>query len=501
MSFAFRFFDLAEAVRFFSQPFPFPSRLKFVILFSQNFLSRFYKSMKKTIASIFVIFAFSICLFAQNYNDATLSRVRQQDATSRDASGKMQTLAAAEHAFRADVYSSNRFFPQAREHWQKIFDVYPTDASVPKALMLTGRSFMWERDYAQAVVWFEKAFKDYANTKEGRESLAFKGASLVRLGKNAEAANAYQLYTTMFPTGEKIESSYLNIIDALREVKHYDEANLWVDKTAQRFSEMPTATNALHARLRMEISRQSWQRAVEAADALRLLNNFRGSMSSLDEVNFLKALALEKLGKKGEAILLYAAIPNNSYYGGLANDKVNAASNRVSRTGSATAVSVRDYPVLYRAELLRYAKSKGVDPRFVLAIMKQESSFRANAKSPAAARGLLQLVYDTALKYNRQAGFPQMQADDLYQPLVNIAIGSQYIAALKNEFGGMYEAIAASYNGGEDNAARWLARSNPKDAGIFAAEVGFAETKNYVFKVMNNYRVYRELYTDDLVKR
>ncbi len=133
--------------------------------------------------------------------------------------------------------------------------------------------------------------------------------------------------------------------------------------------------------------------------------------------------------------------------------------------------------------------------------MKQESSFRANAKSPAAARGLLQLVYDTALKYNKQAGFPNMQADDLYQPSVNIAIGSQYIAELKKEFGGMYEAIAASYNGGEDNAARWLSRSNPKDAGIFASEVGFAETKNYVFKVMNNYRVYRELYTEDLVKR
>jgi soluble lytic murein transglycosylase len=133
--------------------------------------------------------------------------------------------------------------------------------------------------------------------------------------------------------------------------------------------------------------------------------------------------------------------------------------------------------------------------------MKQESSFRANAKSPAAARGLLQLVFDTAIKYNAQAGFPQMQADDLYQPAVNIAIGSQYIFELKKQFGGMYEAIAASYNGGEDNAARWLARSNPKDEGIFAAEVGFAETKNYVFKVMNNYRVYRELYTEDLQRR
>jgi soluble lytic murein transglycosylase len=149
----------------------------------------------------------------------------------------------------------------------------------------------------------------------------------------------------------------------------------------------------------------------------------------------------------------------------LASEHLNKLSpNKITRTASVSSNLTRDYPILYRAELLRNAKAKNIDPRFVLAIMKQESSFRANAKSPAAARGLLQLVYDTALKYNKQAGFPNMQADDLYQPSVNIAIGSQYIAELKKEFGGMYEAIAASYNGGEDNAARWLSRSNPKDA-------------------------------------
>jgi soluble lytic murein transglycosylase len=76
-----------------------------------------------------------------------------------------------------------------------------------------------------------------------------------------------------------------------------------------------------------------------------------------------------------------------------------------------------------------------------------------------------------------------------------------YISELKKQFGGMYEAIAASYNGGEDNAARWLNRSRPKEAGIFTSEIGFAETKNYVYKVMTNYRIYRELYNEDLSRK
>ncbi len=460
--------------------------------------------MKKFPILTAILFVLSFGIFAQTYNDTALARVIAQDAGNRDASGKLQTLTAAEHIYRADVYSANRHFPEAREHWQKVLDNYPNDENMPKVLFGMARSFMWERDYQQAVDWFDRLTKNFLNTKEGREGLAYKGASLVRLGKNVEAAKTYEQYTVMFPAGERIESSYLNIIDALREAKKYDEANVWIDKTRARFAGKPTETNALHARLRMEIFRQKYDRAVLAADELLRLRNFANSMTGANEVLYLKAFALEKSGKRAEAIAVYSLIPDNlnSYYGGLAAEKLKVlAPQNVRRISQVSPNLTKDFPVVYRTELLRYAKSRNIDPRFILAIMKQESSFRADAKSPAAARGLLQLTFDTALKYNRQAGFPALEAEDLYRPAVNIAVGSEYISELKNQFSGLYEAIAASYNGGEDNAARWLERSKPKEPAIFSAEVGFAESKNYVFKVMNNYRAYRELYTEDLVRK
>ena len=460
--------------------------------------------MKNLVLVFALIFVFSLLTFAQS--DSALRLVTEKDKTSRDAGGRLQTLTVAEHLYRAEVYMANRHFPEAREHWQKILDVYPTDtAAMPKALFGMGRSNMWERRYDKAVEWFDRLIKDYLTTKDGREGLAQKGASLVRLGKNAEAAKTYEQYTIMFPTGEKIESAYLNIIDALREAGKYQDANLWVDKTRARFSGMAVETNAMHARLRMEIYRQNWTEAVRAADDLLSRGKFANAMVTSDEVKYLKGLAFEKLNRKPEAIAAYSSIRDSiaSYYGGLASEKLRAlnSGNLVQPTGSVAASLAKDYPVMYRAELLRSSKQLKIDPRFVLAIMKQESSFRANAKSPSAARGLLQLVYDTALKYNKKAGYVSLNPDDLYQPSVNIAIGSTYIADLKDQFGGLYEAIAASYNGGEDNAARWLNRSKPKDAGVFTSEVGFAETKNYVYKVMSNYRVYRELYTEDLIKR
>ncbi len=463
--------------------------------------------MKKNLSLCVLIFAFALLAFGQGTGDAALRRVTAQDAAVRAADRKLPLLTVDEHLYRADVYMANRHFAEAREHWQKILDHYPTNtAAMPRALFGFGRSFMWEREYQKSVDWFDKLTKDYLSTKEGREGLSFKGASYVRLGKNAEAAKTYEQYTVMFPNGERIESAHLNIIDALREAKRYDEANAWVNKTRARFAGKPTETNALHGRLRMEIHRGNWAEAIRTADEMMAANRFAGSMSTIDEIRYLKGMSLEKLNRTADAVAVYFSIGNaiSSYWGGLAEErlaKINQNDSQIRKTSSVTAKYYADYPVLFRAELLRAAKTRDIDPRFVLAIMKQESSFRANAKSPAAARGLLQLVFDTALKYNKKAGYPTLAPDDLYQPSVNIAIGTAYIAALKDEFGGLYEAIAASYNGGEDNAARWLGRTKPRDSGVFTAEVGFAETKNYVYKVMGNYRVYRELYTEDLVRK
>jgi len=205
-------------------------------------------------------------------------------------------------------------------------------------------------------------------------------------------------------------------------------------------------------------------------------------------------------------------MPDNvtSYYGGLATNRLAAindsaahqkAAERWQTVQAALAAAAADYPAPYRFQVVSEAKKRGLDPRLVLAIMKQESAFKPNAKSPSAARGLLQLTIDAAQKYATRAGLKQITDDSLYQPATNIAVGSEYLSELSRMLAGLPEEIAASYSGGEDNVARWLGRLNQNDEGVFAAEVGFTESKNYVFKVMSYYRAYRQLYTADLRRR
>ncbi|MBD0326481.1 MAG: lytic transglycosylase domain-containing protein, partial [Pyrinomonadaceae bacterium] len=159
------------------------------------------------------------------------------------------------------------------------------------------------------------------------------------------------------------------------------------------------------------------------------------------------------------------------------------------------------YPAPYAAALREYAPPRGVDPRFVLAIMRQESRFRADAKSVSAARGLLQFIPTTANKIAAQLGIQNFPQDELYNPRIAVLFGSQYMGNLFKLFPEMPQAVAASYNGGEDNVARWIARARSQDPDRYVIEIGYTQSKDYVFKVLPNYWTYQKLYNDQLQPR
>lgn len=157
------------------------------------------------------------------------------------------------------------------------------------------------------------------------------------------------------------------------------------------------------------------------------------------------------------------------------------------------------YPAPYREELRKFAIPLGVDPRFELAIARQESRFRPQVKSPAAARGLMQFIPETATRMATALKIARFDQDDLYEPDVAVRIGARYLADLNAMFPGKLDAVAASYNGGEDSVARWARRAaDPEDIDLVVSEVSFKETKTYVHRVMNNYWAYQALFTQEL---
>ena len=462
--------------------------------------------------AILLLFISVVNANAQSASEATLSSVRRSDASSRDANGNLQKLPPAEHMRRAAVYLSVRAFTEARAHWQTLIENYPQDPRVPEALLGIGRSFFLGKVYEDGYTVFNELVQKYVTTKEGREALNFSAASLLRMGRFSESATRYMEYIERFPNGERIDTAHLNVIDTLREANRPSEALKWVAKTRQRFAGTAVETNAIFAALRLHIAEENWPEAVRTADELSRRPFSKAVDTSRSEVAYLHAFSLEQAGRKDDAFNAYLAIPDGieSYYGWLATRRLEAlagkqraeiVANRERQVSSAIASVAGSYPAPYRQSILSAAKARTLDPRFILALIKQESVFKPTAKSPAGARGLLQLTMDAAVKYGPGAGLRSVTETQLYQPDTSITVGAEYLEYLTGLFPKMLEPVAASYNGGEDNVARWLKRSKQKDPGVFTAEVGFDETKGYVQKVMSNYRVYRELYTPDLVRK
>ena len=423
---------------------------------------------------------------AQVADDAALYAVRRSDKTALERNAFTQ-LSAAEHMRRANVYMPNRAFAEAREHWQAVIASYPGDPNIPAALFGSGRSYFQERRYAEALHFFECVAREYPQTKDGREGLNSSAAALLRLGRPAEAAARYREYIEKYPAGERIESAYLNVIDSWREADQRRDAMAWIGLARARFAGTTTDTNALFAQLRLQVAESDWRQAVQTANQLLGKAFQKGTLTTADEVAYLRAYSLERAGRADEAIRSYLAIPANadSYYGWLVTERLSSmrsvtarsqAAERAEQLRKPITAAASLYPTPYRAAILRFAKSRGLDPRFVLAVMKEESRFRPRAKSPSAARGVLQLTLDTAARYAQRARVSHLTENRLYDPDVSIAIGSAYLAELNQLFPNLPEAVAASYNGGEDNVARWIKRARQNDRGIFTAEIGFAES-------------------------
>jgi soluble lytic murein transglycosylase len=151
------------------------------------------------------------------------------------------------------------------------------------------------------------------------------------------------------------------------------------------------------------------------------------------------------------------------------------------------------YPLAHRGIVADAAKRHGVDPLLVTALMREESAFVPRALSGAGARGLMQLMPQTAERIARELGLPG-GAGALDWPEANIRLGTAHLAELVRLHRGNLALVLATYNAGKQPVQRWLERLGFADEEAFIEEIPYAETRNYVKRVLGTYYRYRQLY-------
>lgn len=152
------------------------------------------------------------------------------------------------------------------------------------------------------------------------------------------------------------------------------------------------------------------------------------------------------------------------------------------------------YPLGYWPLVRDQAVQEGLDPYLVTAVIREESAFSPQALSRAGARGLMQVMPQTAEQVARERRMTLGVAPPLESPEVNIRLGTIHLAELLRENSGNLPLALASYNAGRQQVRRWRERTQYADDEEFTEDIPYAETRGYVKRVLGSYERYATLY-------
>lgn len=152
------------------------------------------------------------------------------------------------------------------------------------------------------------------------------------------------------------------------------------------------------------------------------------------------------------------------------------------------------YPQKYAEQVEKYADMFDLDKYLVYAVIKTESGFDEKAVSGAGAKGLMQIMDETAAECNKKAGFGYDISGDIFNPEVNISLGCYYLKKLIKSYNGDITLAITAYNGGTGNVGKWLTDKALSDGDGGILDIPFKETKGYVDKVLSAYEKYKEIY-------
>ena len=155
-------------------------------------------------------------------------------------------------------------------------------------------------------------------------------------------------------------------------------------------------------------------------------------------------------------------------------------------------------PLRHDDIIRQQAADKQVDPSLIAGVIYTESRFR-DATSHAGAKGLMQLMPETADYIARKSGGTRFERADLATPQINIAYGTWYLRYLLDKYKGNTILTLAAYNGGEGKVDEWRAEAAAKGEKFkVASHVPFKETRDYVERVLSARKDYRATYATEL---
>jgi soluble lytic murein transglycosylase len=437
----------------------------------------------------------------------------------------------------AALYLSNRSRNEAMPLLELIAREFPESAEAPKALYQIGQ-ILWNRhDNTQALEYFKQVLEKYPNSSYV-DRAQFAAADIHEyFGRQDEAVQFYSNVVKQFPKSavrddahwrlawlyyragdlSAAAATFKALANQSKNGAFGTAALYWQARSVEKSGDAESA-KALYRQILnggaesyyQELAFRSLARLGEVFDEprpakptpvteldpvpsvesdfhlsrareLTALSLYPLAVAELDEIN-----SRAKTNNRLRAILMSEYFRNQAYGRSLS-----------IATQASLSQSERDfyrYPLAFWELIQQKAQERGLDPYLILALIRQESLFDTRARSPAAALGLMQLIAPTAARVAKQLGLAAPSNEKLFEPEVNLTLGTQYLKDLLLRYSNNWHKAVAAYNAGEGAVDRWEKEILTDDIEEFVERIPYIETRGYVKLVLRNHRIYKRLY-------
>lgn len=383
---------------------------------------------------------------------------------------------------------------------------YPYSASVSAAIWRLGRIYYWNGDFKNAANYFHLA-QVYPPGEDSPRCYFFEAKALERLGNRAAAVEIYQ----------KLVDRYDHTYYAYRALDKINAYGLTVhNRSPFNDEDFSLALNDLEApdAAKLAAIMEIWERVntevlgnVSSPEAQTHLTKYKELMSlnltdyAANEARYLVAITADSEKESVQTKLGEMLVSRGNYRTPIrfADRRIKAAIMAGKQGAVPKKMWELSYPKAYWRQTLNQADKFQTDPYLLLAVMREESRFNPRAKSRSSARGLMQIMPRTGRGIAKNLKYGGYRTIHLYQPTVNIEMGSYYLTDLIRRFSNNAYLAVAGYNGGPNRIKRYVdswynGNLGAVDIDEFVESIPVRETRLYVQKVMGSYFEYKRLY-------
>ena len=396
----------------------------------------------------------------------------------------------------AYIYVDGGYLTSGAKTYERVLNEYPGSENAIEDLFKAGILYYRLQDYVKAQITFERIIALTMNPNEQAASKMWIAKSLEKQGDLSGAAEYFQKAASADPDGYYgIRAS--QILNGVTPFPALRDTDLGIDYENEKAKADRWMINTFQLDPAIDL----------------------GSMGDLtNNLVFLRAEEYSKLGMRNQARREYESL-RSSLIGDVVNTyrlmnrtlelgyyytAIYASRHVLDLAGLSQAATLSDPPIyfnhirfgtFFRDVVVNAANDHDFDPILIFSMIRQESLFDSNIVSVAEAKGLMQITPNTSIDIVENYRWPQnFVAEDLYRPMINIRLGTHYLRRGLDLYDGNYYAALASYNAGDTATTRWVQLSGG-DIDLFLEIISYAETRDYIKSIVENYAIYDSIYS------